>query len=208
VVGQLRTDADEAGGEIDTGDLIEMAGQLKRRPTGGAAKIECLAGQFVAHRFDGQMGQRFREVGDAEIVVAVMEFDVFRYQPVGFVVRCRLGGHRIGDDIAETGVLEEVPAEGVARHRRCFVATGNPRATLEQVVALVECGRREIVVDRMDFEAGKRINRRFQPLPDIADDIKEGAVREAIDRTARCCLAQPDICRHLARQVGNPGELA
>src|SRR3990167_3040595 len=105
-----------------------------------------------------------------------MEFDVFRNQPVGFVVRGGLGGWRVRHDIAETGVLEEVAAEGVARYRRRLVAAGNSQAALEQVVALIEGRRREIVVDRMDFKAGKRIDRRFQPLPDIADDVEQGAV--------------------------------
>ena len=73
-----------------------------------------------------------------------MEFGVFGEQAVGFVIGGGLRGERLADDVAEAGVLEEMAAEGVARRVPGFVAAGNPRAAFEQVVALVESGRRKV----------------------------------------------------------------
>ena len=43
----------------------------------------------------------------------------------------------------------------------------------------------EVVVDRVRLEAFERIGRRLGPLPDVADHVKERAVREGGDRAGR-----------------------
>ena len=79
----------------------------------------------------------------------------------------------VGFDVAESGVLEEMAAEGVARVARGLVAGGDPRAALDQVVPGVEGGGGEIVVEGMDPEPGKPGDGGFGPLPDVAHHVAE-----------------------------------
>ena len=73
--------------------------------------------------------------------------------------------------------------KGVARAELGFVPAGNPRPALDQVVAAIEGRGGEIVIVGMHFEAIERIDRRFCPLPDIADYIVEFAMAKLGDGT-------------------------
>ena len=193
LLGQTNAESDEAGGEIDTGDLPEMPRQLEARPPGGATEIERPGGRFVAHRGDGQLRQRTREIRYVEIFVAIVEFGVFRNHPFGFVVRGRNGHRRGGNNVAEPGMLEEVATEGIARLGQGLVAAGNPRTALDQVVTIIEGRRREVVVDRVNLEAVERIGRRFSPLPDIANHVKQRTLSKLGDRARRGVMIELEI---------------
>jgi hypothetical protein len=79
--------------------------------------------------------------------------------------------------------------------RARLVAAGNPRTALDQVVAAVEGGRGEVVVDGVYVETVEGVDRRLGPLPHVADHVEEVAVGERVDRTgleaqwSRCRLA-------------------
>ena len=74
--------------------LLEMPRQFKAGTPGGATQIERLPCRFVAHRGNGQPGQRTGEIGHLEVLVAVVKFGILGNQPIGFVVRCLCrGGH-------------------------------------------------------------------------------------------------------------------
>ena len=91
-------------------------------------------------------------------------------------------------------MLEEVAAEGVTGAAAGFVAAGYPRAAHEQVVALVEGRRGEVVINRVHVEAVEGVGRRVGPLPDIAGDIEEVAVTEARDRAGRGVVIEEQTC--------------
>ena len=196
--------------EIDAGDLIEVARQLKSRAPGGAAEIQRLPRRSVAHRFNRQARQRLREVRHVEILVPVVELGVLGDQPIRLVVGGLLRGRRFRDDIAESGMLEEVATEGVARFDQRFVAARNPRPALDQIVPIVEGRHREIVVDRMRLESLKRIRWRLGPLPDVADHIEERPLRKLGHRTRGRVSGQPEV-RGYGLRVGeavDAGKLA
>ena len=71
--------------------------------------------------------------------------------------------------VAETGMLEEMAPEGVARIAGGLVAGGDPGAPLDQVVPGVEGGGGEIVVPGVDLETVEGVDGGFGPLPDIAE---------------------------------------
>ena len=77
----------------------------------------------------------------------------------------------------------------------CPLLQADPGNALNRQIRDKQNGRGEIVVHRMHGKIGKRVNRRFQPLPHIARDIIKIAVREAVDRTTRCRKRQANIGR-------------
>jgi len=70
-----------------------------------------------------------------------MEFRVLGEEGVGLVEGGRLGDRCGAYDVAEAGVLEKVASKGVARDMACLVASGDPGAALDQVMAIIK-GRR------------------------------------------------------------------
>ena len=102
--------------------------------------------------------------------------------------------------ITETGMLEEMAAEGIAGITGGLVAGGDPGAPFDQVVAGVEGGGGKIIVPGMDPEAMERIDRGLGPLPDIADHIKKIAETETDPpgRSELQCsrLMLPGACCH------------
>ena len=78
-----------------------------------------------------------------------------------------------------------------------FIARRNPGTTLYQVVFSVESRGGEIVVQRMHFESRIAGDGRFGPLPDVAHNIVEIALRKSIHRTGRGKVFQVDISRRL-----------
>ena len=206
--GKLNAEADEAGGEIKAGHLLEMARQFEGGAPRGAAKIERPPRGAPGHRGDAVFGEGFREIAHAEVLVAVVEFGVFGKQAVRFVMRDGRRHRRLADDIAEPGMLEEMPAEGIARGVARLVTAGNPGTALDQVVAIIVGRRGEIVVDRMHGKTGEGVNRRFRPLPDIADHVEQRAMRKRIDRAGRSPVIEVDIdgCNGLFRQLRHAGQ--
>ncbi len=182
-----------------------MPRQLKRRAPGGATEIQCLARRLVAHCPDGNLGQRFREIGHAVILIAVVEFGVFGQLLVAFVIHVGHRHHAVADNITETGVLEKVAAKRIARRAQRFVATGDPGAAFDEIVSAIKrrCG--EVIVNWMDFKTFKRIDRCLGPLPDIADHVIQLAVRKAVDRTGRGKMIEVQIglCRLIRWHFAN-----
>ena len=206
-LGELGAGLDEARREVDADHALEGARQLEARPPGGAAQIERAAEAAVAEATlgaDRDVGERLREVGHAEGLVAVVELGVLRQQRVGLVGRGRVEHRRLADDVAESRVLEEVAAEGVARGVARLVAGGDPASALDDGVAVIEGWRGEVVVDRMHLEAVEGIGRRLAPLPDVADHVEEIAMREARHRAARGPVVevQVGLGRCVVRHVG------
>ena len=183
--------------------------ELEGGAAGGAAEVERAACRAVAHRGDGDLRQCAREVGHAEALVAEVEFGVFRQLPVGLVIDIGRHSRRIGDHVAQPRVLEEVAAESIARGADALVATGGPGAALHEVVAAVEGGRGEVVVDVVDAEALERVDRRLGPLPDVADHVVEGTLRVTIDRAARGTVVEMQVGggRAVVRHLGDAGDV-
>ena len=75
----------------------------------------------------------------------------------------------------------------------CFVPGRNPRAAFDQVVQTVKCGRREIIVARVNAEAFKPRDRRLRPLPNVANDVVEIAKRELRHWATRGIVLQVDV---------------
>ena len=135
--------------------------------------------------------------------VKIVELEILRDELVGLVEpRTRRDGvaARLLDDRAEAGVLEEVAAEGVAGALERLVARGDPRAAFHEVVAAVERGHGEVVVERMHLEALEGHDRRARPLPHVADDVAELPLRKRRHRAARREVLEVDVARrHVPR---------
>ena len=120
--------------------------------------------------------------------VKIVEVEILRDQLIG-LVQPRTGRDslvaRLLDDRAKTGVLEEVPPERVAGTGERLVAGRDPRATFDEVVAAVERGYREVVVERMHLEALEGHDGGPRPLPDIADHVAEISLLVGVHRAAR-----------------------
>ena len=120
--------------------------------------------------------------------VKIVEVEILRDQLIG-LVQPRTGRDglvaRLLDDRAKTGVLEEVPPERVAGTGERLVAGRDPRATFDEVVAPVERGYREVVVERMHLEALEGHDGGPRPLPDIADHVAEISLLVGVHRAAR-----------------------
>ena len=181
---QLHSGTDETCREVDAGDLVEVASQFEGGEGGCAAQIERCSRRALTHRGNRPFGQRTREIGDAKVLVAVVEFGVFGEPAVNFVMRwARRQG--LANNVVESGVLQEVVAEGVARGVACFVAAGNPRTAFDQVVPVIQGRGGEVVVNRVHGKAVERVGRRLGPVLDISDHVVERAVREGANRAGR-----------------------
>jgi len=136
-----------------------------------------------------------------------VELGVLRQQRVGLVGRGRIERGGVADDVAETRVLEEVAAEGVARGVARLVTGRDPAAALDDGVAIVEGRRGEVVVDRVHVEAVEGIGRRLAPLPHVADHVEQLAMLEQRHRTARGPVVemQVGLGRGVVRHVGEAG---
>ena len=111
-----------------------------------------------------------------------MRFTVLGYGAVG-LVHGFLDFHRlVRFHITETGMLEKMAPEGIARIPCSFVARRNPRAPFYEVVTGIERRRGEIVIIRMHFKALKPGYGRFGPLPDVADNVIEFSEPEGVAR--------------------------
>ena len=202
---QLQRDANESGGEVDAGDVVERPRELERRAADGAAQIEGFPPRAVFRVLNADFGRADAEIGHAVVRRAVMGLTILRYSCVGLVHRLRLGQRLLGFNIPQAGVLEEVPAEGIAHVARRLVAGGVPGTAFDQVMPRVESGRGEIIVIRMNLKTFEAVNRRLGPLPNVADEIVKLAEAELVHRARRGPMLQVDIARRFrpVRLVGN-----
>ena len=122
------------------------------------------------------------KVGHAEVLRPVVGIAVLGRQGIALVLVVVDRHRRAALHVAEAGVLEEVPPEGVARIAGGLVAGGDPGAPLDQVVPGIEGRGGEIVVPGMDLEAVEGVDRGLGPLPDIAEHVEEIAGPEPVDR--------------------------
>ena len=195
---------DEPGREVDRVDMVEVAGELQGRAADGAADVEAPTPPFGRH-----VRHRRRDAGPGKVRhaegrraaghgVAVVEVDVLRHQLIG-LVEPRAGRHRLVarllHDRPEPRVLEEVAAERIAGAGERLIARGDPGTANDQIVAAVERRHREVVVQRVDLEALEGHDRRPRPLPDVAHDVAEPALREGFHRAARGEVVEVDVAR-------------
>jgi hypothetical protein len=122
-----------------------------------------------------------------------VEVAVLRDRLVGLVDLAADAHRLLGLDVPEAGVLEEVPAERVARVERRLVAGRDPGAALDEVVLLVEGRRAEVVVERMHVEAGEAEDRGLRPLPDVPDQVVERADPMSRHRRRRGVVLEVDV---------------
>ena len=138
-----------------------------------------------------------------------MEVEILRDQLIG-LVQPRTSRHglvaRLLDDRAKTGVLEEVPPKRIAGTGERLVAGRDPRAPLDEVVAAVERGHREVVVERMHLEALEGHDGGPCPLPDIADHVAEISLLAGVHRAARSEAFQVDVARRRGPRGLIPGD--
>ena len=97
-----------------------------------------------------------------------MEFAVRDHLRIGFIGVVWDLDWGFGGNIAETCVLIKVSPKRVARCLKDFIACGNPRSALNQVVLGIEGRRRKIVIERVHFETGEPADGRFRVLPDVS----------------------------------------
>ena len=126
-----------------------------------------------------------------------MGFAVLRNGGIGLVHRFRHGQRLLRLHVTQARVLKEMPPEGVAAVAGRLVAGRNPRAALDQVVLRIESRRGEVIVAGMDLKPVKARNRRFRPLPDIADEVEKFPEGETIHRARRGPVFQIDVPRGL-----------
>ncbi|MNO95872.1 hypothetical protein D3C76_875260 [compost metagenome] len=182
-----------------------MAGQLEAGAAGGAADVQ--RALVVAAQLAGEAGQGAGVVGYPEVGRAVLEVEVLRHERVGFI-RIHDNGFLItGDQIAEARMLEEVAAEGVAGRLERLVASAYPAAALDEGVLAIEGGGGEVVVERMHLEPLEAVDGGAGPLPDVAHQIEEAALRKGIYRTGRREAGQVEVagCLQPVRLI--PGHL-
>ena len=67
---------DEARREVDACDRIEVACELEAGAPGCAAQIERTPRRTLLHCLNGEPGQRTREIGDPEVLVAIVELKI------------------------------------------------------------------------------------------------------------------------------------
>ncbi len=200
---ELDAEVDEAHREVDAGHRLEMTRQLEAGTTGGTAEIEGALARSTGGRGEHALAEMGGKIGHREIALPIVKLEILRHQQIALVMRDRLWrqGRRL--DVTQAGVLKKVPAESVAAMQTRLIAAGDPAAAFDQMMAAIEGRRTEVVIERMHLEAGKRRDRRLRPLPDIADDVEELAVREAIDRTGGGFVIEMQLrrrrrCRHFA----------
>ena len=136
-----------------------------------------------------------------------MELGILGEQLIRFIMRVVLDCRCIGDHVAEPGVLEEMTAKSITGALQRLVATRNPGTALHEIMPAVECWRGEIVVMRVDVETLKGVDRRFCPLPDIADHIVEFSLGKFVDGVTGSEVVEVDIgCRWFSVvDFGQPG---
>lgn len=108
----------------------------------------------------------------------------------------------VGLDVAEASELVEVPAEGVSRVVQRFVASADETAAFDDVVALVEGGGGEVLVDWVDLEAFERVDGRDGVLPDVADHIVEITSLEEVHRVRGHPELHVDVSHRLVLPIG------
>ena len=205
----LHSQPDEAGGEVDARHLIEAARQFEGRTTGRTTQVQGTACGTVAQAAQRQFGHGPREVGYAVVLGTVVEFRILGKLPVRFIVRGGRQADGLPDHVAEPGMLEEVTTEGIARRAQRLVAAGDPGPALEQVVALVEGGGGEVVVERVDAEPGVGIDRGLGPLPAVPHHVEKVPVRETVHRAGGRPVVQVQIgrCRCIDRDLRDTGHV-
>ena len=109
----------------------EVARQFEAGTVGGAADVE--RPLMATAQLAGKAGQGLGIVGDPEVGRPVLEVEILSDERVGLV---GVDDDRLliaGDQIAETRMLEEVTAEGVAGGLERLVAGADPAAPLIRV---------------------------------------------------------------------------
>ncbi len=152
---------------------------------------------MAAAQLAGKAGQGLGVVGDPEVGRPVLEVEILSDQRVGFI---GIDDDRLliaGDQIAKARMLEEVAAEGVAGGLERLVAGADPAAPLDQSVFAIEGGGGEVVVEGMHLEPLEAVDGGAGPLPDVAHQIEEAALRAGIHRTGRREAGQVDVAGRL-----------
>ena len=170
---ELQRHADESGREIDARYEIELLGQFERCPPHGAAQVQGLASRTPLRVLETSRRTLRGEIGNIEIGLAVMGFAVLRNGGIRLVHRFRHRERLLRLHVTQPRVLKEMSPKRVAAVAGRLVAGRNPRSAFDQVVLRIESRGRKIIVVRMDLKPVEARNRRFRPLPDVADDVEE-----------------------------------
>src|SRR5665647_3464857 len=104
-----------------------------------------MSGRAALHQCQADGGTGRGEIGYLEMDFAVMGLTVLRRQGIGFILILVNLDRGAARHIAETRMLEEMSAEGIAGVTGGLVARGNPGSAFDEVVAGIEGRGGEVV---------------------------------------------------------------
>ena len=198
---QLHAQIDEARGEIDAGHRIKMTRQFEAGTAGGTTQIQRPLAAAPFKPGQQFFHQRLGKVGHTKIAVAIVKLGILAQQLIGLIMGRWHLMLRLAGDVTETGMLEEMTPESIARRQLRLIATGRPGAALDQVVLTVKGGQGEVVIERMHLETIEGINGRFRPLPDIAHHIVKITLSKTIHGAGGGKVIQMQVGRPAAIRV-------
>lgn len=82
-------------------------------------------------------------------------------------------------------MLEEMSSESVSRLWNSEVSGRDPGPTLDQIVLVIKCWHREVIIYGMHLESGKGVYRSAAPLPDVSHWVIHASDVEFVNRRWR-----------------------
>src|SRR6185369_3184306 len=125
--------AEEAGGEIQSGNFIKPAfSQFERSPSHGAPQVKGMTFLSRFHSCKSNLCPGHGKVWYAEVLRTVVGVAVLGSQGIALVLVVMDLDLRTALHVAEARMLKEVAPEGISGVTRGLVAGGDPGAPLDQ----------------------------------------------------------------------------